>query len=157
MNEHAKMDTQEFADCLDRWGSDLEIWPPPQRAAGKGLLAASEIAIELLAEAHHLDRWLASTADHQAPIGLERRILNQLATRDSLQRALDWFSAALWRPALAATCMLLVGFTIGIAIPEFDDELMLDDVSMLAFNTAYGETDDALQDAPYEEQRNVRQ
>ena len=139
------MNIEEFAECLDRWGSDLGRWPSLQQSAGRSLLAASERADELLAEAQRLDRWLAGAADHEAPVGLQRRILAELSGQDLLQRLVDWFSAALWRPALGATCMLLLGFTLGVALPEGRDDSMLDTVGMLVFSADYEDLTDAQQ------------
>lgn len=145
MNDRGTMDTQEFAECLDRWGSNLAGWPAPQRAAGNELLNASVRARELLDEANALERWLASAGDHQAPVALKARIIEQLPPQDVWQRALDWLFTAMWRPAAAATCMLLFGFLVGIAVPESEDDAMLDDVSMLAFSSTYQEFDDGSQ------------
>jgi hypothetical protein len=142
MSEPMKMDTQKFADALDRWGSDLATWPAPQSSAGRELLATSEVAQALLAQANSLDQLLNEVAGHKAPLGLERKILNQIASQDSMQEVVDWFSATLWRPALAATCALLLGFSIGIALPQSDNDLMLDNVSMLAFSAGYEELED---------------
>jgi hypothetical protein len=143
MNEREDMNTDEFADCLDRWGSDLEHWPAPQQASGRALMAASASARALLADAQHLDQWLASGAEHQVSFGLERKILEQIPSQDFLQQVVDWFSAALWRPTFAATCALLVGFMSGLALPELNDDALLDDVSMLAFSASYEELNDA--------------
>jgi hypothetical protein len=146
------MNTEEFADCLDRWGSDLAQWPASEQGSGRNLLATSkragaERAGEMLAEARRLDDLLANlqekAAGHRAPMDLQRRILERLPQQDPLQNALDWFSAALWRPALAAACTLLLGFALGVSAPAATDDAMLDDVSMLAFSAAYEEFNDA--------------
>jgi len=139
------MNTEEFADCLDRWGGSISDWPGPQQAAGRNLLEASASARRLLDEARALERFLASAAGHQAPVGLAQRIMDQLPHQDFWQGAVDWLLAAMWRPAAAATCMLLIGFLIGIALPESDDDAMLDDVSMLAFSSTYQELYDGQQ------------
>jgi hypothetical protein len=137
MNERLEMNTQTFAEYLDRWGSDLDSWPSAQQSAARELLLTSKRAMRLRDEAQAMDRWLVSATNHQAPSDLARRIIDQLPAQDPWQRIVDWFSAALWRPALAATCMLLVGFVAGIALPQSNDDSMLDDLSMLAFNPTY--------------------
>ncbi|MDH3643000.1 MAG: hypothetical protein OES38_12940 [Gammaproteobacteria bacterium] len=151
------MNIEEFADCLDRWGSDFEQWPALQKDSARNLLATSKRAgakragarraAEMLAEARRLDDLLtnlqANAAEHRAPMGLQRSILEQLPPHDPLQNALDWFSAALWRPALAAACTLLLGFALGVSAPLATDDAMLNDVSMLAFSTTYEELSDA--------------
>ena len=91
-----------------------------------------------------MDRWLTDSGDHRATLGLERRILERIGQQDLLQHTVDWFSTTLWRPALAATCMLLLGFAVGLALPEADD-VMVDDVSMLAFSATYEEIEDEQQ------------
>lgn len=145
MNDRLAMTSDEFGDCLDRWGTNLEDWPSSPRAAGTALLASSQQARELLAEAQRLDRWLADSRDHRATLGLERRILERIPQQDLLQHTVDWFSTTLWRPALAATCMLLLGFAVGLALPGAGNDVMADDVSMLAFSATYEEIDDAKQ------------
>ena len=141
------MTTEEFADCLDRWGSDLEQWPALQQDSARNLLATSKQAAEMLAEGRRLDDLLTNLQEnadgHRAPMGLQRSILEQLPPHDPLQNALDWFSAALWRPVLAAACTLLLGFALGVSAPVATDDAMLDEVSMLAFSTAYEELSDA--------------
>ncbi|MCZ6710705.1 MAG: hypothetical protein O7B25_10105 [Gammaproteobacteria bacterium] len=137
MNERLEMNTETFTECLDRWGSELDSWPSAQQSAAKELLITSKRATQLLGEARAMDRWLASAADHQAPSGLAAKIIDQIPGQDSWQSLLDWFSAALWRPALAAACMLLLGFATGLALPRINDDSMLDDLSMLAFNPTY--------------------
>ena len=139
------MNTQAFAECLDRWGSDLDSWPSVHQTAARELLITSKRAAELLGQAHAMDRWMGSATGHQAPMGLARKIIDRIPAQDPWQRAVDWFSAALWRPALAAACMLFVGFAIGLALP-FDDDVMLDDVSMLAFNLTYETTYEGFED-----------
>jgi hypothetical protein len=137
MNERLEMNTETFAEYLDRWGSELEDWPSVQQSAARELLTTSKRAMQLLGEARAMERWLASANDHQAPADLARKIIEQIPADDPWQGLLDWFSAALWRPALAGACMLLLGFATGLASPQINDDSMLDDLSMLAFNPAY--------------------
>jgi hypothetical protein len=144
MNDRLVMTSDEFGEGLDRWGTNLEDWPSSPGAAGRSLLASSQQAREQLAEGQRLDRWLADSGDHRATLGLERRILERIGQQDLLQHTVDWFSTTLWRPALAATCMLLLGFAVGLALPEADD-VMVDDVSMLAFSATYEEIEDEQQ------------
>jgi hypothetical protein len=52
----------EFEDLLDRLGDDLSRWPAAQQAAGRALLAESEVARELLEEASVLRRMMTKPA-----------------------------------------------------------------------------------------------
>ena len=145
MTEHMEMNTEQFAEYLDRWGSDLKLWPEVHRTPGEDLLRTSNRARELAAEAEALDQWLVAGGKHRAPLCLQQQIVRRLPDQDFGQRLLDWFAAAGWRPALAATCVLLAGFAIGIALPESEDYTMVDDISMLAFSAPDEEFDDARQ------------
>lgn len=50
------MTLAEFERCLDAWGSALDDWPPPQRAAAEPLLAHSAAARARLAQQQRFER-----------------------------------------------------------------------------------------------------
>ena len=133
----------DFEQGLDRWGSDLSSWPDPERTAALALVERSERARMLMVQAQSLERWLDEGRTHQAPPQLQQRILAQLSRRDIWQRAADWFASALWRPALAGTCALLLGFAVGVLLPAAGQDTLLDDVAALAFTDTYQELQDA--------------
>ena len=138
------MNIDEFNDGLDRWGSRTERWPEPDRSAATALLEQSEAARRQLAQAELADQLLAAD-HHPAPHHLRQQILQQLEGDDMVQRLADWFAAALWKPVLAAACMLALGFSIGFGgAGERPPDNELHQVSLLTFSYDYQEIDDAL-------------
>ncbi len=142
MNDHNKINSErELAEALDRWGSDLDDWPNSAASEAKRLLESSPEAARLMHETAALEIELAQLREHRATPGLDERILAELPVRDGVQRIVDWLTGALWRPALAATIPLLLGFILGITIPEEDSQLA-DELSLLVFSTTYEEIED---------------
>jgi hypothetical protein len=68
------MDVTEFEDLVDRLGEDLSRWPEAQRLAADALLATSEEARAIIAQAKSLRQALA-TPPVRAPAGLADRIV----------------------------------------------------------------------------------
>ena len=141
------MTIDEFNDNLDRWGSELEAWPVPARSQGAALLKESTQARRQYAHAQRIDTLLAT--EHRAPPTMRHQILQQLPRAqapvdDIWQRLADWFAGALWKPSLAAACLLALGFTAGITgdVEDLTDS-DLEEASMLAFSDNYQEIDDA--------------
>ena len=144
MNDHNNQSissVSDIADALDRWGSDLHHWPSQAATSAKRLLENSPEAIRLMKEAVDLETEFLQLRDHVTTPGLERKILAELPPRDSLQRIADWLTGALWRPALAAAVPLVVGFVLGITVPEEDSQLA-DELSLLVFSETYEELED---------------
>ena len=137
------MTIDEFTDNLDRWGSNLGLWPESLRRAGTQLLRESAEARQAHGRAQQIDSLLAT--EHRAPPALQGQILAQIAGEDYWQRLADWFAQTFWRPSLAAACMLALGFAFGLAgdIEDLTDS-DLEAVSMLAFFDNYQEIDNAL-------------
>jgi hypothetical protein len=141
------MTIDKFIQGLDQWGSMPETWPEPACSLAASLLEGSAAARRQLAQAQHIDALLA--IEQPAPVALRRQILEHLtdeqhSAEDVLQRLADWFAAAMWKPAIAATCVLILGFTAGFVgdgsgLTNGD----LDEISMLAFSDNYQEIDDA--------------
>ena len=137
------MTINEFTDNLDRWGSNLELWPEAERARGARLLRESAEARQAHGHAQRIDTLL--TTAHHAPAELEGQILAQIASEDFWQQLADWFAQTLWKPSLAAACMLALGFAVGLTGDiEVLTDSDLDEVSMLAFFDTYQEIDNAL-------------
>ena len=125
------MTNEEFADCLDRYGANLELWPPEHRAAGRASAHTTEGRRQLDA-ARAFDTLFAETASVPVPLGLKQRIL---ANVDSRRRPIDfvsWLLAPLWRPIALAAAPLAVGFTLGFTYPETDS--LEEDVAVIAFS-----------------------
>ncbi len=68
------MSIEQLQDCIDRYGEDLTTWPENERLQADTLLASSEPARALLAEAEQRAVALR-TAAPKAPPGLVDRIL----------------------------------------------------------------------------------
>lgn len=68
------MSTEEFTQLLDTLGAKLSDWPVDQRQAAEALLAGSEKAVSLFAEARALDVSMRQ-AQPKAPPGLADRIV----------------------------------------------------------------------------------
>lgn len=73
MTDHS-LTVAAFAALLDTHGADLAVWPDDQRRAAQELLAESEEAAAVLAEATILHKALKSSRT-KAPDGLVDRIL----------------------------------------------------------------------------------
>lgn len=142
MNNHNQINNErELAEALDRWGSDLDDWPNSAASEARRLLQSSPEAARLMQEIAALEIELTQLREHRATPGLDERILAELPVRDGIQRILDWLTGALWRPALAATIPLALGFILGTTIPEEDSQLA-DELSLLVFSTTYEELED---------------
>ena len=145
MNERER---DAFQDALDRYGADLEKWPPKARARAESWLAGSSQARELLAEARRLDDVLradrpgASAKRH----ALRQRILSAVSERAGstsqgrgggalVEAARRWIHAHWLRPALAASASLALGFVIGLGtLPE---DSLAEDLTWASFDYVY--------------------
>ncbi|MGE0625911.1 MAG: hypothetical protein AB7I04_09385 [Pseudomonadales bacterium] len=141
-----KLDT--FIDNLDRYGGDLDDWPEALRAAARQLAASSPEAAAAAGRARQLADVLAGLPERAAPPALAARIAARAATDRSLLSTVgDWFARALWRPALAASVPLALGFALGFSYQQpatTDDAYLLESFGMLPFSSSFEEL-------PYEE------
>lgn len=64
---------EQFKDCLDRYGGELDAWPPEAAAAARRLLAVSPAAQALLDETAEIERALRES-EAPPPPGLASRI-----------------------------------------------------------------------------------
>jgi hypothetical protein len=127
------MDLPTFREHLDRYGADLERWPEDQRGAARQLAGSVE-ASRLVDQARALDAMLLAMEAKDPPPGLAGRILASLP-QDRLSGLLDWLAAAFWRPALAATASLALGFLIGVLAPaQLSDQQLADELSLMTFS-----------------------
>ena len=131
------MTNEEFADCLDRYGANLELWPPENRAAGRAFADTTPGGRQLDA-AQAFDALLAEVLSVPEPLGLRERILANAGSRARPFDFAPWLFAALWRPVALAAMPLAVGFTLGFTYPETDG--LEEAVAIIAFT----EIEDAL-------------
>ena len=123
------MTNEEFSDCLDRYGTNLEDWPREGRSAGRAF-ANTDSGRRQLAAARAFDALLTETLVAPEPLGLKERIL---ANADSRTDFVSWLFGPLWRPVALAAAPLAVGFTLGFAYPETDRLELEEAVAVIAF------------------------
>ena len=125
------MTNEEFRDCLDRYGTNLERWPAARRAAGRAFADTSEGRRQLDA-ACAFDALLAETLEVPEPLGLKARIVAHVNAEGRLADMLSWLFAPLWRPIAFAAAPLALGFTLGFTYPE--TESLEEAVAIIAFS-----------------------
>ncbi len=125
------MTNEEFRQCLDRYGANLECWPAARRAAGRAFADASEGRRQLDA-ARAFDALLAETMEAPEPLGLKARILAHVNAEGRPTDMLSWLFAPLWRPIALAAAPLALGFTLGFTYPETDS--LEEAVAIIAFS-----------------------
>jgi len=122
MNEPASL--QRFVEILDAYGSDHNQWPNEERKQLEQLLAKSNQAQQLFKEAAKLDAMLDQFTVPDVSPEVRNQVVDGIPFGKTgiTERFLDWLFPAgpelLWRPALAITLPLLVGFALGLATPE---------------------------------------
>jgi len=134
------MNINEFERAIDRYGGDLDKWPPVLRVEAEALVRGDGRAARTLADAARLDGLLAE-AVREAPVGaaLVGRILSGGdAHRDATVRPTGRLVA--WAVA-AMAAFLVVGFVIGLAVPDTTGD---DVYASLMFGTGAGLADDVL-------------
>jgi len=146
---------RELEETIDRYGSDPALWPPTAVAA-RQLLEISAAARAALANARCVNEWLDSLREHQAPAGLAATILQRagrsevpaaaapppLIEADPVERTLAWLTARLWRPAVLAAVPVVLGFLLGLGLPQAGDTELAGQLGELAFIDLYQEFDD---------------
>lgn len=125
------MNERIFNDLLDRHGADLSQWPSDLVGEAENLLERSPSARRSRAAAETLERAARELAETEPPVGLQSRILARAGEPDVWERMADWFGAALWRPLVAGTLPLLMGFLIGVQNPTATDTALLAELSAL--------------------------
>ena len=124
------MTNEEFGQHLDRYGTNLEIWPAGARAAGRAF-AETPAGGRQLDAARSLDALLAETMSVPEPLGLKRRILANVGSEGRPIDFVSWLFAPLWRPVAFAAAPLALGFTLGFTYPETDG--LEEAVAVIAF------------------------
>ena len=109
------MNEQEFFALLDRYGPTLEMWPKPEFAAATTLLRDSPRVRQGFEQAVEMENLLSSLVPVPKAPGLRTRILDLVSQNSQLSGWIEWLTTGMWKPAIAATVPLLLGFAIGIA------------------------------------------
>ena len=131
------MSIDEFVRHLEVHGADLDRWPEPLRAGARAAAATPEGAVELEA-ARSFEALLHEGLPAPPTLGLRARILAAVPPRVAPAWT-TWLDVASWRRlATAAVAPLAIGFVLGFAWPDADDELE-DAVSELAFSSVFEE------------------
>jgi len=133
-------DLSTFGENLDRYGIDMDRWPPELRTQAAGLLETSEAARRMYDQAMQLTTLLSQLPEKAAAPGLGSRIVTGVPPQ-AWSGVVEWFTAALWRPALAAALTLAFGFALGVYQQQPLDEDLADELSLLAFSPAFEEPD----------------
>ncbi len=128
------MTKDQFEQALDRYGGDIGRWPEAVRVEAKAFADGDAAARRMLAEAARLDALLA-TVTRPAPVdaaaigaiisGIRGDRHREVTVRPT-RRLLAWSGAAM-------AAFLAVGFVLGLAIPQSQDDSAL---AGLAFGTA---------------------
>lgn len=108
------IDAERFAALLDSYGAESTRWPPALRDEMQAYLDTHPKSKDLWLRAQSLDRLLDSYVP--ADVDLSERIFTAVAL-SPLERALRWLlpaqPGAWWRPAVAGSLPLLIGFVVG--------------------------------------------
>jgi len=109
----------EFADLLDRHGTDMAEWPGPLQNEAVQYARVSDEGRRLLAESIAFDAMLADSTHVPTAFRLRARILERIATNES-PAWWSWITHGMWRAALLALVPLAFGFVIGNMTLEED-------------------------------------
>ena len=115
------MTSDEFADLLDRHGTDIAKWPGPLRNEAVRYARVSEEGRRMLAKSIAFDAMLVDSTRVPVPFRLRDRILERIATNES-PAWWSWITHSMWRPALLALLPLVFGFVIGDMTLESDGD-----------------------------------
>jgi hypothetical protein len=109
-----------FRRLIAAYGADPARWPPGQRSRAEALLARSDTARTLLAEAQAFDSLLMTdarpVADEQLAAAIIARataVPQERAPLSARAFALDWSLSRLWPQAVGLAAAAVVGFVIG--------------------------------------------
>ena len=120
------MTHDQFENALDRYGNDIDSWPPTLRDIARGLLAESPRAVAMWRQASQIEAVLrAHDPGLRVPPEQVRRVLDAVMTRIDHQerrprplylRLLDALQIQVgsvnWAPRLAAS--VVIGLGVGL-------------------------------------------
>ncbi|MDK1022736.1 MAG: hypothetical protein QGD92_00720 [Gammaproteobacteria bacterium] len=121
---HKPASLSRFIEVLDAYGSDHDRWPKEDREQLEALLATSRHAQQLLKETAKLDSILDQFTVSDISQEVRKHVVDAIPFTKSgiTERLLDWLFPEgpefLWRPALAVTLPLLIGFILGLVALE---------------------------------------
>lgn len=130
------MGLQEFQDLLDRYGGDLQAWPPDRGREAFALVERSPEAYRLLEEMRQvelmletvdapepnpqaIDRVMDRIRDHENQVadarfaGRKSGIATQ-AARSPLREVMDVLGGLVYRPVILFVAVSLVGVLVGV-------------------------------------------
>lgn len=129
------METERFRALLEAYGGEPRRWPAEERAAMQAFLSEHSEAEAWRREALSLD--LALDAYAVEAVDLLEPILERIS-QSFADRVLAWLipqeSRSWWRPALAATCPLVLGVVIGLNEAALSDTAMNPDGDETGWN-----------------------
>jgi hypothetical protein len=136
-------DLHTLRDRLDLWGSNLNNWPRAEADHARALLDASSEAQALFASAEQLQALLDALPAATAPIALKMHIAAN-PPLDFFEQLSGWFSRSLWRPLLAGSLPLVIGFALGFTMTVNPADEMAEQISLLSLTTSFEEFNDDL-------------
>lgn len=140
------MNLDTFTDHLDHYGPRLRDWPAELRESAEQTLLHCADAAARFESAGKLEALLAAERSAFAPVALKSRIIAAIP-EDPWIRIRNWFSATLWRPALAAGLPLAFGFLFGVwqadlSSAEAADRELADRLGALALSNSFEDPTD---------------
>ena len=132
-----------FSDNLDRWGSNLNNWPSAEAESAQLLMASSVQARAEFASAEKLQTLLHALPVPTASAALTAQIASS-TPKDFWEQLSQWFSVSLWRPVLAGSLPLVIGFALGFTMTINPDDEMADEISLLSLTTSFEDFNDDL-------------
>jgi hypothetical protein len=136
------MDPGRLSELIDAYGADPRRWPQSERDAAETLLAASQEAQALRAEAAALDALLDLSAAPDPSPELQAAILAGAQPPSGWRRWLAdfWPVGPAWQPASAFAAAIVLGVAVGIGAPEIvlpdANDGAIAEVESLAFGPA---------------------
>ena len=113
------MNNVELERAVDRYGGDLDKWPAVERAAAEALARSEPRAARTLADGARLDALLAEAV---RTVGVDAALVGRIVAgaaggrhRDVTVRPTGRLAA--WA-GVAMAAFLVVGFVIGLAVPD---------------------------------------
>lgn len=109
-----------FRRLIEAYGADPTRWPAGERSRGEALLARSDRARRLLAEAQALDALLMADAKPAADERLAAAVIARATAEPQERRPvqprefrLDWSLSRLWPQAVGLAAAAVLGFVVG--------------------------------------------
>lgn len=122
------MDEREFEALLDCHGPTLEKWPNHVVAEATALLSKSPQVKQAYDQAMKLEQLLSSLMLVPETRDLKPEILDVVAQDVQPVPWIEWLTGGLWKPAMAATVPLLLGFAVGFATTSSDMKTSEDEI-----------------------------